>query len=123
MVLFCELSFLFILFSAARNGVYVNVVESVKEAFMTEEVVRLDCTHVGTSDCKRIGAKLRVWLVNDFKYSFLNFYSIFMFYNLCVFHIPRTLYLAFPFCSKTSRSYCGGGNKIMNKTPKFSDKS
>ncbi|KAL6205508.1 PREDICTED: CRS2-associated factor 2, mitochondrial [Fragaria vesca subsp. vesca] len=42
-----------------RNGVYVNVVESVKEAFMTEEVVRLDCTHVGTSDCKRIGAKLR----------------------------------------------------------------
>ncbi|KAL0362816.1 UNVERIFIED_CONTAM: CRS2-associated factor 2, mitochondrial [Sesamum calycinum] len=44
---------------AARNGVYVNVVERVRTAFETEEVVRLDCTHVGTSDCKKIGAKLR----------------------------------------------------------------
>ncbi|KAF5730556.1 CRS2-associated factor 2 mitochondrial [Tripterygium wilfordii] len=42
-----------------RNGVYVNVVERVREAFNTEEVVRLDCTHVGTSDCKKIGLKLR----------------------------------------------------------------
>ncbi|KAK7306982.1 hypothetical protein VNO77_39648 [Canavalia gladiata] len=42
-----------------RNGVYVNVVERVREAFLTEEVVKLDCTHVGTSDCKRIGVKLR----------------------------------------------------------------
>lgn len=48
------------LFMAARNGVYVNVVERVREAFKTVEVVRLDCTHVGTSDCKRIGVKLRV---------------------------------------------------------------
>jgi hypothetical protein len=38
----------------------VNVVERVREAFKTEEVVRLDCTHVGTSDCKKIGVKLRV---------------------------------------------------------------
>ncbi|KAF4352738.1 hypothetical protein F8388_003391 [Cannabis sativa] len=42
-----------------RNGVYVNVVDRVREAFETEEVVRLDCTHVGTSDCKKIGVKLR----------------------------------------------------------------
>ncbi|KAK4439806.1 CRS2-associated factor 2, mitochondrial [Sesamum alatum] len=42
-----------------RNGVYVNVVERVRTAFETEEVVRLDCTHVGTSDCKKIGVKLR----------------------------------------------------------------
>ncbi|KAB1671245.1 hypothetical protein [Gossypium barbadense] len=42
-----------------RNGVYVNVVARVREAFETEEVIRLDCTHVGTSDCKRISAKLR----------------------------------------------------------------
>lgn len=46
--------------SAAKNGVYVNVVERVREAFRSEEVVRLDCTHVGSSDCKRIGVKLRV---------------------------------------------------------------
>lgn len=46
----------------ARNGVYVNVVERVREALKTEEVVRLDCSHVGTSDCKKIGVKLRVCL-------------------------------------------------------------
>jgi hypothetical protein len=51
------------IFAAARNGVYLNVVERVREAFKTEEVVRLDCTHVGTSDCKRIGVKLRVILL------------------------------------------------------------
>lgn len=58
---------------SARNGVYVNVVARVWEAFQTEEVVRLDCTHVGMSDCKRIGVKLRVFsppLVN-----FWYFYS------------------------------------------------
>jgi len=44
---------------AARNGVYVNVVDKVREAFKTVEVVRLDCSHVGTSDCKKIGVKLR----------------------------------------------------------------
>uniref|UniRef100_A0A7N0TK09 CRM domain-containing protein n=1 Tax=Kalanchoe fedtschenkoi TaxID=63787 RepID=A0A7N0TK09_KALFE len=42
-----------------RNGVYVNVVNRVREEFQSEEVVRLDCTHVGTNDCKRIGVKLR----------------------------------------------------------------
>ncbi|KAF3639500.1 CRS2-associated factor 2, mitochondrial [Capsicum annuum] len=47
------------LMKLSRNGVYVNVVNKVRAAFETEEVVRLDCTHVGTSDCKRIGVKLR----------------------------------------------------------------
>lgn len=47
------------LIKLTRNGVYVNVVERVREAFKTQEVVRLDCTHVGTSDCKKIGVKLR----------------------------------------------------------------
>ncbi|KAM0044181.1 putative RNA-binding, CRM domain, YhbY-like superfamily, CRS2-associated factor, plant [Helianthus debilis subsp. tardiflorus] len=42
-----------------RNGVYVNVVEKVREAFETKEVLRIDCTHVGMSDCKRIAVKLR----------------------------------------------------------------
>ncbi|KAL6999303.1 hypothetical protein U1Q18_000465 [Sarracenia purpurea var. burkii] len=44
---------------AARNGVYVNVVKRVREAFQTDEVARLDCAHVGASDCKKIGVKLR----------------------------------------------------------------
>ncbi|KAG8492606.1 hypothetical protein CXB51_010029 [Gossypium anomalum] len=48
-----------VILRSARNGVYVNVVARVREAFETEEVITLDCTHVGTSDCKRIGVKLR----------------------------------------------------------------
>ncbi|OVA06090.1 RNA-binding [Macleaya cordata] len=47
------------LMKLTRNGVYVNVVARMREAFKTEEVVRLDCTHVETSDCKKIGVKLR----------------------------------------------------------------
>ncbi|KAK2984855.1 hypothetical protein RJ640_004682 [Escallonia rubra] len=47
------------LMKLTRNGVYVNVVDRVREAFNTEEVVRLDCTHAGASDCKKIGVKLR----------------------------------------------------------------
>ncbi|XP_062193037.1 CRS2-associated factor 2, mitochondrial-like [Phragmites australis] len=47
------------LMKLTRNGVYVNVVDRVREAFNTLEVVRLDCSHVGTSDCKKIGVKLR----------------------------------------------------------------
>lgn len=47
------------LMSLTRNGVYVNVVQKVRDAFQSEEVVRLDCSYVGTSDCKRIGVKLR----------------------------------------------------------------
>ncbi|KAK1435630.1 hypothetical protein QVD17_01396 [Tagetes erecta] len=42
-----------------RNGVYVNVIEKVREAFETEEVLKIDCAHVGMSDCKRIAVKLR----------------------------------------------------------------
>ncbi|KAI3717894.1 hypothetical protein L1987_69803 [Smallanthus sonchifolius] len=41
-----------------RNGVYVNVIEKVREAFEAEEVLRIDCAHVGMSDCKRIAVKL-----------------------------------------------------------------
>ncbi|PIA27464.1 hypothetical protein AQUCO_07700021v1, partial [Aquilegia coerulea] len=47
------------LMKLTRNGVYVNVVARVREAFKTEEVVRLDCSHVETSDCKKIGVKLK----------------------------------------------------------------
>lgn len=47
------------LMKLTRNGVYVYVVDRVREAFKTEDVLRLDCSHVGTSDCKKIGVKLR----------------------------------------------------------------
>ncbi|KAK9698392.1 hypothetical protein RND81_08G101100 [Saponaria officinalis] len=47
------------LMKLTRNGVYLNVVQKVRDAFQIDEVVRLDCTYVGTSECKRIGVKLR----------------------------------------------------------------
>ncbi|XP_042374292.1 CRS2-associated factor 2, mitochondrial-like [Zingiber officinale] len=47
------------LMKLTRNGVYVNVVERVREAFGSMDVIRLDCSHVYTSDCKKIGVKLR----------------------------------------------------------------
>lgn len=47
------------LIKLTRNGVYANVIEKVRNAFETEEVLRLDCAHVGMSDCKRIAVKLR----------------------------------------------------------------
>ncbi|KAF5191773.1 Crs2-associated factor 2 protein [Thalictrum thalictroides] len=47
------------LMKLTRNGVYVYVVARVREAFKTEELVRLDCSHVETSDCKKIGVKLK----------------------------------------------------------------
>ncbi|WOL08119.1 hypothetical protein Cni_G16871 [Canna indica] len=43
----------------ARNGVYVNVVERIREAFRNTDILRLDCGHVYTSDYKKIGVKLR----------------------------------------------------------------
>ncbi|KAH1063285.1 hypothetical protein J1N35_028272 [Gossypium stocksii] len=42
------------LMKLTRNGVYVNVVARVYEAFETKEVIRLECTNVDMSDCKRI---------------------------------------------------------------------
>ncbi|XP_020591286.1 CRS2-associated factor 2, mitochondrial isoform X2 [Phalaenopsis equestris] len=47
------------LMKLSRNGVYITVVERIREAFKTLEVVRLDCSHAGSSDCKKIGVKLR----------------------------------------------------------------
>ncbi|WOL12210.1 CRS2-associated factor 2, mitochondrial-like isoform X2 [Canna indica] len=47
------------LMKLTRNGVYVNVVERIREAFRNTDILRLDCAHVYTSDCKKIGVKLR----------------------------------------------------------------
>ncbi|KAJ0101761.1 hypothetical protein Patl1_04226 [Pistacia atlantica] len=38
---------------------FMDSLERVREAFKTEDVVRLDCSYAGTSDCKKIGVKLR----------------------------------------------------------------
>lgn len=52
--------FLRLVLYAAKNGCYVRLVQKVRDAFEQNEVVRIDCTGMETSDHKKIGAKLRV---------------------------------------------------------------
>ncbi|KAJ6828500.1 CRS2-associated factor 1, chloroplastic [Iris pallida] len=42
-----------------KNGVYDKLVKNVKEAFEACELVRIDCTGIIRSDCRKIGAKLK----------------------------------------------------------------
>lgn len=80
---------------------YVNVVQRVRDAFETEVVVRLDCTHVGTSDCKRIGVKLRVNI-------YLLLFGFFLkFICKCSFKIYRNWYHVSQSCSRRSKLLCG----------------
>ncbi|GAB2294356.1 hypothetical protein Dimus_028564 [Dionaea muscipula] len=43
----------------ARNGYYGSLVAMVQDAFITEELVRVDCQGLDKSDHKKIGVKLR----------------------------------------------------------------
>lgn len=43
----------------SKNGYYGDLVRHVKEAFDDDELVRIDCKGLNTSDYKKIGAKLR----------------------------------------------------------------
>lgn len=45
---------------AAKNGYYASLVPMVRDAFLTEELVRIDCQGLEKSDFKKIGCKLRV---------------------------------------------------------------
>lgn len=42
-----------------KNGVYVNLVVQVREAFEACDLVRVDCSGLNKSDCRKIGAKLK----------------------------------------------------------------
>ncbi|KAF3784113.1 CRS2-associated factor 1 [Nymphaea thermarum] len=44
----------------AKNGVYARLVPMVRDAFLTDELVRIDCRGLNKSDYRRIGCKLRV---------------------------------------------------------------
>lgn len=46
---------------AAKNGVYVDLVGNVREAFEACELVRIDCQGLNPSDYRKIGAKLKVY--------------------------------------------------------------
>lgn len=43
----------------AKNGYYGNLVTMVRDAFLTEELVHIDCKGLERSDYKKIGVKLR----------------------------------------------------------------
>ncbi|KAH6804874.1 RNA-binding CRS1 / YhbY domain-containing protein [Perilla frutescens var. frutescens] len=43
----------------AKNGVYCNLVENVREAFEACELVRINCQGLNPSDYRKIGAKLK----------------------------------------------------------------
>ncbi|XP_049351915.1 CRS2-associated factor 1, mitochondrial [Solanum verrucosum] len=43
----------------AKNGYYGSLVPMVRDAFLTEELVRIDCKGLQKSDYKKIGCKLR----------------------------------------------------------------
>jgi RNA-binding protein YhbY len=47
-------------FCIGKNGVYVNLVKQVREAFEVCDLVRVDCSDLNKSDCRKIGAKLKV---------------------------------------------------------------
>lgn len=42
-----------------KNGVYDNLVKEVREAFEACDLVRVDCSSLNKSDCRKIGAKLK----------------------------------------------------------------
>ncbi|KAK3160815.1 hypothetical protein QOZ80_1BG0065100 [Eleusine coracana subsp. coracana] len=42
-----------------KNGVYVNLVKQIREAFEVCDLVRVDCSDLNKSDCRKIGAKLK----------------------------------------------------------------
>ena len=46
--------------TAAKNGYYGSLVPMVRDAFLSCELVRIDCKGLEKSDYKKIGCKLRV---------------------------------------------------------------
>lgn len=43
-----------------KNGVYINLVRDVRNAFKVDDLVKVDCQNMNPSDFKKIGAKLKV---------------------------------------------------------------
>lgn len=46
-----------------KNGVYLNLVRDVRNAFQADNLVKVDCEKMNTHDLRKIGAKLKVILV------------------------------------------------------------
>lgn len=56
---------------AAKNGYYGSLVPMVRDAFLSDELVRIDCKGLPRSDYKKIGCKLRVMLAYWSKFEML----------------------------------------------------
>lgn len=48
----------------AKNGYYGSLVPMVRDAFLSCELVRIDCQGLEKSDYKKIGCKLRVMVIS-----------------------------------------------------------
>ncbi|XP_072985709.1 CRS2-associated factor 1, mitochondrial-like isoform X1 [Typha latifolia] len=48
-----------VLTKLAKNGYYASLIPMVRDAFLTDELVRIDCKGLPESDYKKIGVKLR----------------------------------------------------------------
>ena len=53
-------------FSAAKNGVYTDLVNDVRHAFERSILAKVNCRGLEPSDYKKIGAKLMVCLMTSF---------------------------------------------------------
>lgn len=73
--------FLF-LYLVAKNGIYINLVKDVRDAFEGNDLVRIDCEGLNPSDYKKIGAKLRVFIPTHL------FYSDVIMANLYILYYP-----------------------------------
>lgn len=45
---------------AGKNGVYLTLVQDVRNAFQADDLVKVDCKGMNATDYKKIGAKLKV---------------------------------------------------------------
>jgi hypothetical protein len=55
----------------AKNGYYASLVPMVRDAFLADELVRIDCKGLPKSDYRKIGVKLRVNLSYVFTLKFV----------------------------------------------------
>ena len=59
--------FIVVIVNAAKNGYYGGLVPMIRDAFLVEEMVRIDCKGLEKKDYSKIGCKLRVSFSRLFK--------------------------------------------------------
>lgn len=59
-----SLTYTWYLWTLAKNGYYGSLIPMVRDAFLSCELVRIDCKGLERSDYKKIGCKLRVMAVS-----------------------------------------------------------